>query len=119
MLMKIKKLCTPAMIYFLISVFTLLFMIFTNLGNSKTFCMGDFECPVDNIFLIYIVKLAYLFFVTIILDSLCKNGYGGISWFLVFFPVLFYFVALGLFMIKQNTTVIVVQEDQVQDQEYM
>jgi hypothetical protein len=101
--------CTPAMIYFLISMFTLLVMIFSNMGNSNKFCMGEFECPVDNLFLIYIVKFGYLLFVTIILDSLCKNGYASISWFLVFFPILFYFVALGLFMVKQNSTVIVIQ----------
>jgi hypothetical protein len=71
--------------------------------------MGEFECPVDNLFLIYIVKFGYLLFVTIILDSLCKNGYASISWFLVFFPILFYFVALGLFMVKQNSTFIVIQ----------
>jgi hypothetical protein len=101
--------CTPAMIYFLISMFTLVVMIFSNMGNSNKFCMGEFECPVDNLFLIYIVKFGYLLFVTIILDSLCKNGYASISWFLVFFPILFYFVALGLFMVKQNSTVIVIQ----------
>jgi len=101
--------CTPAMIYFLISMFTLVVMIFSNIGNSNKFCMGEFECPVDNLFLIYIVKFGYLLFVTIILDSLCKNGYASISWFLVFFPILFYFVALGLFMVKQNSTVIVIQ----------
>ena len=109
MLPSLKKMCTPAMIYFLISMFTLLVMIFSNMGNSNKFCMGEFECPVDNLFLIYIVKFGYLLFVTIILDSLCKNGYASISWFLVFFPILFYFVALGLFMVKQNSTVIVIQ----------
>lgn len=111
MLSSIKKLCTPAMIYFFISVSTLLVMIFSNLGNNNRFCMGVFECPVDNIFPIYIIKLIYLLFVTIVLDSLCKNGYSSISWFLVFFPILFYFVALGLFMIKQNSNVLVIQDE--------
>ena len=109
MLRSLKKLCTPAMIYFVISVSTLLVMIFSNMGNTDRFCMGEYECPVDNVFVIYIIKMAYLLFVTVILDSLCKNGYAGISWFLVFFPILFYFVALGLFMIRQNT-ILVIQE---------
>jgi len=98
------------MIYFLISASTLLMMIFSNWGNNKRFCMGEFECPVENLFLIYIIKLGYLLFVTIVLDSLCKNGYSSISWFLVFLPLLFYFLVLGLFMIKQNSTLLVVQE---------
>ena len=107
MLSSLKKLCTPAMIYFVISISTLLVMILFNIGNTSSFCMGEYECPVDNVFVIYVIKLAYLLFVTIILDSLCKNGYSGISWFLVFFPIMFYFIVLGLFMIRQNTIFIV------------
>jgi hypothetical protein len=119
MLSNIKKLCTPAMIYFLISVSTLLMMIFSNWGNSNRFCMGEFECPVENLFLIYIIKLGYLLFITIVLDSLCKNGYSSISWFLVFLPLLFYFLVLGLYMIKQNSTLLVVvqPQDKQHDQE--
>tara|TARA_R110002020_G_scaffold453643_1_gene668653 strand:+ start:529 stop:870 length:342 start_codon:yes stop_codon:yes gene_type:complete len=110
MLGKIKSLCTPAMVYFLVSVITLFYMILNNLGNKRTFCMGDYDCPVDNINVIYLMKMVYLLFVTIVLDSLCKNGYASISWFLVFFPILFFFVALGYFMINQNSTILIVDE---------
>ena len=116
MLRSLKKLCTPAMIYFVISISTLLVMIFSNIGNTNRFCMGEFECPVDNVFVIYIIKLSYLLFVTVMLDSLCKNGYAGISWFLVFFPILFYFVVLGLFMIRQNSTLIIQQSSHEEKQ---
>ena len=113
MLGEVKKLCTPAMIYFLISVITLLFMIVSNIGNKGSFCMGNYDCPVDNLYIIYIVKIVYLLFVTLILDSLCNNGYSNISWFLVFFPLLFYFAALGMFMImKQNASVVIIQDDE-------
>ena len=118
MLSSLKKLCPPAMIYFAISMSTLLVMIISNIGNTNKFCMGEYECPVDNVFVIYILKLAYLLFVTVILDSLCKNGYAGISWFLVFFPVLFYFVVLGLFMIRQNT-ILVVQDPENRHKEML
>lgn len=110
MLREIKKLCTPAMVYFLISISTLLMMVFSNRNSVSTLCMGDYKCPVESLFFIYLVKLAYLFIVTIILDSLCKNGYKSISWFLLLLPLIFYFVLLGLFMVKQNSTVVVEQE---------
>ena len=110
MLNQIKKLCTPAMVYFLISISTLFMMIFSNRNSVSTLCMGEYKCHVESLFFIYIVKLAYLFIVTIILDSLCKNGYKSISWFLLLLPLLFYFVLLGLFMVKQNSTVVVEQE---------
>ncbi len=113
MLGKIKQLCTPAMIYFMISVFTLFVMIISNIGNNGSFCMGNYDCPVDNIYIIYIIKLVYLLFVTIVLDSLCKYGFSGISWFLVFFPIMFYFIALGLFMIiKQDSSRVLLQEQE-------
>jgi len=110
MLNQIKKLCTPAMVYFLISISTLLMMIFSNRNSVSTLCMGEYQCPVESLFFIYIVKLAYLFIVTIILDSLCKNGYKSISWFILLLPLIFYFALLGLFMIKQNSTVVVEKE---------
>ena len=110
MLGQIKKLCTPAMIYFLISVFTLLTMIISNIGNQGSFCMGNYDCPIDNIYLIYIIKAIYLLFVTIVLDSLCKNGYTNISWFLLFLPIIFYFVVLGGFMIMKRSSVLVIEE---------
>ena len=107
----LKKMCKPATVYFILSVVTLIVMILSNIGNRRTFCMGEFECPVDNLFLIYLIKLGYILFTTIVLDSLCKNGYGSISWFLVFFPLLAYFVSLGLYMVYRNSMVIVVEDE--------
>ena len=108
---EIKKLCTPAMTYFVISVTTLIYLIFTNMSNKTTLCVGEFDCPVDNVYLIYIIKLVYLLFVTIVLDSLCKNGYTSISWFLLFLPLLFFFAMLGLFMLSKQSTIIVFADE--------
>lgn len=114
MLKQIQRLCTPAKVYFFISVLSLLFMVISNIGNNRSFCMGNYECPVDNINWIYLIKVIYVLITTIVLESLCKNGYSAISWFLVFFPILFYFIALGFFMISQNSTILVINQ-----QEYM
>lgn len=106
----LKKLCTPSKVYFAVSILSLIFMMLSNFNSVGTFCMGNYDCPVDNIYLIYVLKIVYIAFITIVLDSLCKNGYASISWFLVFFPIMFYFVVLGLFMISQNASVVVVEE---------
>ena len=108
---KLKKMCTPAIIYFILSMVTLIVMVLSNVGNKRTFCMGSYDCPVDNLVLIYILKLGYILFATIVLDSLCKNGYKSISWFLVFFPLFAYFASLGLFMIYKNSNSIMIQEE--------
>lgn len=113
----IKKMCTPAIIYLLLSLFSLLALVFSNLGNRRTLCVGEYDCPVDNVFVIFVIKVLYIAFVTIVLDSLCKNGWGVISWFLVFLPIFFFFVVLGLFMLYQNNnmnqTIVLVQEEQM------
>ena len=113
----IKKMCTPAIIYLLLSVFSLLVLVFSNLGNRTTLCVGEYECPVDNVFVIFVVKALYIAFVTIVLDSLCKNGWGSLSWFLVFLPIILFFVILGLFMIYKNNamnqTIVLVDQEQM------
>ena len=90
----IRKMCSPAVIYFFISVFSLLMLIGMNLSNhgTNTLCVGNYECPTESLLMVYLMKGLYILFMTIVLDSLCKNGYKSISWFLVFFPLLFYFI---------------------------
>jgi|TARA_B110000285_G_scaffold175729_1_gene197142 hypothetical protein len=112
MLSKLKKMCSPAIIYFVLSIVTLIVMVISNMGNNRTLCMGEFECPVDNLLMIYLIKIGYILFSTIVLDSLCKNGYETISWFLVFFPILAYFALLGLFMIYRNSAVNMVHNEE-------
>jgi hypothetical protein len=108
----IKKLCTPAVVYLLLSALSLILLVVSYIGNKNTLCVGDYECPVDNLFLILIFKACYIGIITIILNSLCKNGWGIISWVLVFFPIFFFFVVLGIFLIyqKQSKTIVLVEQ---------
>ena len=105
----IRKMCTPAVVYFFISLFTLLILVgmnFSNHGTNNTLCVGNYDCPTDNLFIVYLVKSLYILFMTIVLDSLCTNGYATISWFLVFFPLIMYFIILGFYMIFQNSKMV-------------
>ena len=105
MIDKLKKLCTPAMLYFALSIVSFVVMIIANGNNEKTLCIGDFECPTDNVYMLYFFNLIYILFFTIVLDSLCKNGFTPLSWLLVLFPIVMFFVLLGLFMVYQNKTI--------------
>ena len=96
-----KKLCSPAFFYFFISILSFLITYIQNIGNSdKLFCLGMYDCHVENKFYIYFFELIYIFVWTFILNSLCQNGYKDISWFLVLLPYLFMFILIGIFMIK-------------------
>jgi len=67
--MKISNLCTPAMIYFVISIIYLIINSFTNF----------------NIMFI-IVKLFFIMLWSWFLNFLCKNGLTIISWLLIVLP---------------------------------
>ena len=99
----LRKMCTPAQLYFAISMISFAALFLNNLGGGRQkLCVGVYDCHVENINLVYIFNLLYILFFTIVLDSLCKNGYSSISWFLVIFPFLMFFTGLGVYMVSQN-----------------
>jgi hypothetical protein len=100
----IKKLCTPAYVYLVISVIAIVVLMFQNCGNVDMYCIGSYECPVPNTALIFFVKFLYVAFWTFILDSICKAGHKQFSWFLVLFPFILLFVLLGMLMVAQGAS---------------
>ena len=92
---KLKELCTPAFIYFLLSVIGILVTVVTNLGGrSNMYTLGNFSAPVPHTGLVFIVKIVYILFWTWILNLMCKDGHREISWFLVLLPFILYFWVL-------------------------
>jgi hypothetical protein len=98
----VKKLCTPAYVYLVISVITIVALMFQNSGNVDSYCMGSYECPVPSTALVFLVEFLYVAFWTFILDAICKAGYKQFSWFIVLFPFLLFFVLLGLMIVAQG-----------------
>lgn len=96
----LKELCTPAMIYFVISVIALAMVLLQNLGNQNSYTVGSFSCRVPNTALVFIVKMIYILFWTWVLNLICKDGHTGISWLLVLLPWILLFVMMGLLMIN-------------------
>jgi hypothetical protein len=96
----LKELCSPAALYFIVSIFSLLMILFQNLGNSNSYHMGNFSCRVPSTTLIFIIKLIYILFWTWILNLICKDGHTAISWLLVLFPFILFFILIGIIMIN-------------------
>ena len=97
----LKQLCPPSLVYFLISIVSLLIIFFQNLGNQHSYTVGSFSCRVPNTTVVFIVKLIYILFWTWILNLICKDGYTEISWLLVLFPFILFFVIIGLIMLNR------------------
>jgi len=98
----VKHLCTPAFVYLLLSVFSIIILAFQNVGNTNTYCIGMYECDTVNTFIIFVFKIIYIIFWTFILNLLCKSGFTQLAWFLVILPFLLLFVIIGLFVLNSN-----------------
>lgn len=96
----LKDLCTPAMIYFVISIIALVMVLLQNLGNHNIYQVGSFSCAVPNTALIFIIKLIYVLFWTWVLNLICKDGHSGISWMLLLLPFILLFVMMGILMVN-------------------
>jgi hypothetical protein len=96
----LKELCTPAMIYFVISILALLMVLFQNLGNSNSYNVGSFSCRVPNTAFVFIVKLIYVLFWTYVLNLIGKDGHTSLSWLLVLLPWILLFVMIGILMLN-------------------
>ena len=101
-LTNLKRLCTPAFVYLVLSVVSILLMAFQNLGNSKKYCVGLYECSVPSTLMIFVFKVFYTLFWTFILNLLCKGGYKELSWFLVILPYLLLFVLIGFLLLNNG-----------------
>ena len=96
----LKELCTPSLVYFVISIISLVVVLLQNLGNTNSYHVGSFSCKVPNTAVIFIIKLIYILFWTWILNLICKDGHSEISWLLVLFPFILLFVIMGLLMLN-------------------
>ena len=99
-MMDFKKLCTPAMLYFVLSAVSFLGMLMQNCTDSSKYKVGtmEVESPCHNA-AFFVVKALYIMFWTFGLNWLCKKGFKTVSWALVLLPFLGMFLAIGVVFI--------------------
>ena len=96
----LTKMCTPATIYFVISLIGLILVGVNNLDNNDKICVGNYNCYVGNNTTVFIVNAIYILFWTFILDLMCKGGYSSLSWFILLLPFIILFVLFATLMVK-------------------
>ena len=99
---KLSELCTPSLVYFVISVIGLAMAIVQNLGNKNRYSLGSFSCQVPSCMAIFIIKVVYVLFWTWILNLMCCDGHVEIAWFLVLLPFILLAIVIGLVMTNQK-----------------
>ena len=98
---RLNQLCTPSLVYFVISIIALAISVVQNMGNKNKYSLGSFSCRVPSTVAVFIVKVIYVLFWTWILNLICRDGYTSISWLLVLLPFILLFVIMGLIMINK------------------
>ena len=97
-----RHLCKPALVYLAVSVVVLIVIAYQNMGMNNMYCMGDFSCYVPSTAAIIFSEGLYILFWTWILNLMCRTGYASISWLLVVFPLVLFFVLIGLMMLMSG-----------------
>jgi len=98
----LKDLCTPASVYLVLSVIALVIMFVQNIGSENVYCLGVYNCSVSSVSLIFIIKILYILFWTWVLNLICRAGFPVISWFLVLFPFVLFFVLIAAFLFSKQ-----------------
>ena len=96
----LKDLCSPALFYFYISILAYVIILIQNFNNNNIYTVGYFSCNFPHTIILFIIKLIYILFWTYILNLICKDGYTTLSWLVVLFPFILFFVLIGLVLIN-------------------
>jgi H+/Cl- antiporter ClcA len=99
---KLSQLCTPSLVYFVLSIVGVVLAIFQNMGNNNKYCLGSFACQVPSTIAVFIVKFVCIFFWTWVLNLMCKDGHANIAWFLVLLPFILLLMIIVLIMSYQK-----------------
>lgn len=96
----LRNLCTPSYVYLVISSIAMVVMIYQNMGNMNTYCLGSYSCNVTSTTLIFVIKAVYILFWTWVLNLMCKSNATGIAWFVLLLPVIVMFILIGAMMLS-------------------
>jgi hypothetical protein len=95
---KLKELCSPALLYFLISMVGLIIVAIQNITSSmNTLQLAGMNMKIPSLIMFFIINIIYILFWTWVLNLICKDGHSEISWLLVLVPfILMFFVILSV-----------------------
>ena len=84
----LNTLCTPAYLYFVISiVFLILTIVFLTTGSidMNSICLDE-ACTKPGVAFIFLIKFLFIIFWTWVLNYICRAGNTNVAWFLFLLP---------------------------------
>ena len=94
------NLCTPSKFYFIISIISVLAMLYQNVSNQQHYIVGGYSVKLNhNNYVLFILKLLYILIWTFALNQLCRYGWSSLSWILVFLPLILMFIFIAVIIL--------------------
>jgi hypothetical protein len=89
-----SNLCTPAKLYFIISLILLVVSLYYDITRNEKdkICLGNLSCKIESKPIFYILNILFILIWAFILNLLCSFGWSKLSWFLFLFP----YIILGI-----------------------
>jgi hypothetical protein len=94
-----NKLCDPAKFYLILSLISYSLILLQNIGNHSKFTLGTYSCHHSSPGLFLVGQALYIALWTFLLNFICKWN-PAISWVIVLFPFLLFFILLGLVLFQ-------------------
>ncbi len=97
---RIRSLCTPAQVYFFISMISILGIISQNAMASDSYRVGVYtvQSPMSNVWF-FSLKVIGILIWTFILNYMCNSGWKDVAWFFVLLPIIVMFLVIGAVML--------------------
>jgi len=99
MIIGLKNLCQPAEFYLVVSVISLVLMLFqssvSTLSND-VYCIGFYDCKLSSntINIVFFIKIIYIAFWTWALNIICRTVSSSVAWFLAVLPIVLFFTIM-------------------------
>ena len=90
----LSNLCTPAKLYFIISLILLAVSLYYDITRNEKdkICLGNVSCKMQSKPMFYVLNIFFILLWAFILNLLCRYGWSKLSWFLFLFP----YIILGI-----------------------
>ena len=106
----INNVCTPAKLYFIISLILLVISFYYDVTRNEKdkICLGKLSCKLESKTIFYVLNILFILLWAFILNLLCSFGWSKLSWFLFLFPyiilgIMFLMIAgLVIFVARSN-----------------
>lgn len=98
----LTNLCTPAYIYFLLSMAAVIMIGLQNVlaGGPNNYCVGIYTCSTTNVVTLFLMKILFILFWTWGLNIICKNVSEYLSWYFVLLPIVAMFLFMGFIFVR-------------------